>query len=520
MGHLKDILDSIDDLSKGADEISKEISDIGKPSKSIARKASDGVLQFPVLVSSSIDVDTAQMVAKALERNYATFAQIVFSMSPTLKYHDGVNATDYLKQFHQNNPSIFTLEIEVEENANTLLNEATEYFKVKHNGFEILSAVYEGSTSKLVADNKEQMFDLLEHLRCDILNRKYTPKSDIIYNFKNKALNEQYNSIIMEAPNRPGHNSRNSGNNRYDNRDFKKRIEQIKDRQHRDEQEKLRREFDAAEREKDRAFRQAESEKDRKFRESEGKKTRNARYHEREEDRKNRRAEYGADLIVAKNMLTDNDVKKSNELIATTLHLVVKLVNDDNEYVGTMDFIVGIKAYMHLVKSNEMIKNMVSACTNNDKIFNFLRWTTGEISFFKDFLFNIKGIKNDISDLGNGASPWWTTLKHRRDLAKIGDRLWVKQGIMPNATIVMSAEEVEYIRTEYGYDLNNELFINKIMREYFLLGFVIVDSSAQLVHFYFDGDRDVQIVSFSGLEKANVNSERTFREMLKTMNRI
>lgn len=519
MGHLKDIIDSIDDLSKSASDISNDISDMYKSSASIAKRASDGVLQFPVLVSSSIDIDSAQMVAKALERNYATFAQIVFSMSPTLKYHDGVNATDYLKKFHQNNPNLFTLEIEVEENVTTLLNEATEYFKVKHDGFEILSAVYEGSTSKLVADNKEQMIDLLEHLRHDILNRKYTPKSDVIYNFKNKALNEHYNNIVMEAPRRPGHNSNNGGNT-YNGRDFKKRIEQLKDRQHRDEQEKLRREFDAAEKEKDRAFRQAESEKDRQFRESEGKKTRNARYHENENNRKARRSEYGADLIVAKNMLTDNDVKKSNELIATTLHLMVKLVNDDGEYVGTMDFIVGIKAYMHLVKSTEMIKNMVSACTNNDKIFNFIRWTTGEISFFKDFLFNIKGIKNDISDLGNGASPWWTTLKHRRDLAKIGDRIFAKQGIMPNATIVMSAEEVEYIRTEYGYDLTSELFINKIMKEYFLLGFVIVDSSAQLVHFHFDGDRDVQTVSFSGLEKANVNSERTFREMLKTMNRM
>jgi len=437
MGTLRDVLDAIGDLKKNASEVGRDVSKLKRSSSSISSRASEGILQFPVIVSSSIDVETAQMTSKALERNYATFAQVVFSMSPTLKYHDGVNATEYLRQFHQNNPNIFDIELNLEENAIRFLNESVNYMKIKDDSYEILSATYEGSTSTIRAQNKEQAIDLMEHVRHDILNRKYTPKSEVIYKFKDSAISEKHNKIVTEA---------------------------------------------------------SKDEDEYKF------------------DKKN--------IELFKNVLTDNDVKKSNELVATTLHLRIKLINDNGEYVGTMDFIVGIKAYMHLVKSSEMIKNMTSACVNNDKIFNFLRWTTGEISFFKDFLFNVKEIKSDISDMSKGASSWWTTLKHRKALSTIGNSVLSKKGIIPNATIVISAEEVEYIRTEYGYDLKDIQFINKIMREYFLLGFVIVDSSAQLVHFYFDKDRDVQTVSFSALEKTNVNSERTFREMLKTMNRI
>lgn len=456
MGSLKDILDTIDDTLMDLKSVSKDVVSTARNSKgsSLSSRASEGVLQFPVIVSSSIDIDTAQMVSKALERNYATFAQLVFSMSPTLRYHENVSGVEYLNKFHQNNPNLLDIKIDLKESVTVSLNESVDYDKFETDQYVVLSAIYEGATGTIVANNKEQAIDLMEHVRHDVLNKKYTPKSDIIYNFKDKKLNEKYNNIVTEDL--------------------------------------------AAD----------------KFKYQKEKDAKDFEYKKKQDNIRN------TSTTLFKDVLKDNDVKKSNELIATTLHLTVKLVNDQNEFVGTMDFIIGIKAYMHLVKSNEMIKNMVSACVNNDKIFNFLRWTTGEISFFKDFVFNIKGIKNDISDMGRGGSHWWTTLKNRQQLAKIGSSILSKNGVIPNATIVISAEEVEYIRTEYGYDLKNKYFMDKIMKEYFLLGFVIVDSSAQLVHFLFDGDTDTQTVSFSGLEKANVNSERTFREMLKTMNRI
>lgn len=460
MGTLLTIYDQLKDIVATGKDIGKQVYDLSGKYKhsSIAMKAAEGTLQFPIIVSDSIDIETAQMVTKALERNYATFAQTVFSMSPTMTYNQDMTAADYLRQFHQNQPKM----------ADLIFKEAAEHYNVFFDeNVAFMGAVYETATRRLVADNKEQLIDLMESLRSDILNNKVIPRDTTIYNFKNQNLNAKYNSIVKEAD------------------------DNLSERKFQYTKEKDAKDFD---------YRQSKDANDFDYK----------KYQDSLRTRS---------IDLSQNMLKDNDVKKANELIATTLHVRVRLVNKNEQDVGIVDFIVGIKGIMHPVKSSEMIVNMVSACRNNDKIFNFLRWTTGEISFFKDFLFNIEGVKKDIYDQSKGASPWWIALKRRKELATYSKGKG-KGSVLPNATIVISAEEAAFIESEYGYDLHNKIFISKIMNQYFLLGFVIVDSASQIVHFLFDGDSDFQSVTFSALERAGSNDERKFKEMLKAINRV
>ena len=188
--------------------------------------------------------------------------------------------------------------------------------------------------------------------------------------------------------------------------------------------------------------------------------------------------------------------------------------------MGIVDFMVGIKCILHPIKSNDMITNMVNACRNDNTVFNFLRWTTGEISFFRDFLLNINEIETDVTAYRSGSSPWWSALKRRKSMSRLRDSMFLGKRILPNATIVISAEEVEFIKSEYGYDLYNPIFFNKIMNHYFLLGFVIVDNSSQIAHFLFEDQINFQTVTFSALEKSSVNDERKFKEMLKVVKRV
>ena len=73
------------------------------------------------------------------------------------------------------------------------------------------------------------------------------------------------------------------------------------------------------------------------------------------------------------------------------------------------------------------------------------------------------------------------------------------------------------LKEAYGVDLMNPTAIKKLMKTFFLLGFVIVDDSQELCHFIFDGDNNYQVVSFSGLEKEN-NSKNDFKEIYKLIN--
>lgn len=437
MGTLRDIIDIGKDMIKNGEM--KSMFNNKAQSRSLSKKASEGTVQFPVIISSSMDIETAQNISKALERNYATFVQIVFSMDPTLSVTDGKSAADYIMKFHQNMNSKFN---DVYDIGKVMGESAT---LLENDEFIILSGIYEGSTTRIVANNKEQLINLMDHVRHDILDHKYVPKLETMYNFKNPELNHKYNSMRFEPVSEAVNTKRPGGITTADPKvsDF------------------------------------------------------------------------------SRNMLTDNDVKKSNELIATTLHIRIKLLNKDGINASTIDFIIGVKAIMHVVRSDDMVENMVSVCKNDNVVFNFLRWTTGEISFFKDLLFNINSTKADVYRASHGSSPWWLALKRRRSLAKVTDaNIFTKKRILPNATIVISEEEVEMIKSEFGYDLHNPIFVDRIMSSYFLLGFVIVDSSAQIAHFKFDGQDDFQSVTFSALEKANTSDERKFKEMLKVINRI
>ena len=214
--------------------------------------------------------------------------------------------------------------------------------------------------------------------------------------------------------------------------------------------------------------------------------------------------------------MSDNDCKKANELVPTTLALSLN-VKDKGSFGGTVNFVLGIKAIMHPVSSSDVIKNMVYACKNSNKFFNFIRWTTGEISFLKDFVLHLDQIKSDAVSRTSGASSWWGALKRRKAVARTKRLLPTGKQIMPNATVVITIEELNAIKVEHGFDLMDPGMMRKIMNEYFLLAFVIVDTSQEIAYFMFDGQNEPQAMSFQGLEKEN-NNKNDFKEIYKMIN--
>lgn len=496
MGLFLDIATLVKDIVTAADEghFDKDgnaLNNLKARSKrysSISHRATEGTLQFPVLISSSIDIETAQNISKALERNYSTFAQIAFSHTPTDTWNKGWSSADYLRNFHQNTG----IKTDRHDLANAINHLMDSYNVYEDDRIVVFSATYESATTSIQASNKEQLFDVMEHVRHDILNNKYTPKAEVIYNFRDQGLNQKYNSIMREA---------SDINKMKGASDAElKRLQAIHGARQDAANYKLNRDKFRHSKSRDQANDQFNKDK---FEYSKGQDKLSAR-----------------SVDLNRDMLRDNDVKKSNELVATTLHVRIRLVNKKDEDMGVVDFIVGIKCILHPIKSNDMITNMVNACRNDNTVFNFLRWTTGEISFFRDFLLNINEIETDVTSYRTGASPWWSALKRRKSMSRFKDTMFINKRILPNATIVISAEEAEFIKSEYGYDLYNPVFFNKIMNHYFLLGFVIVDNSSQIAHFLFEDQTNFQTVTFSALEKSSVNDERKFKEMLKVVNRV
>lgn len=226
---------------------------------------------------------------------------------------------------------------------------------------------------------------------------------------------------------------------------------------------------------------------------------------------------YTGDLV-PRDSLMDNDIKKSNELVPSLLHVKVK--QSLSTGVTAVDFILGVKATIHPVTANDMIHNLTKVALKKSDFFNFLRWTTGEISLIKDIILGLNEAKDNLRDqYDKKASSWWNLLRNEKTIRRYNK--WSRQTpILPNATIVISQEERDYLKANIKYDLLDESTARKFIQELGLLQLVVVDVSTELAHFMIDGQSHFQVYTFSALERENGNSEKQFKNILKAVNKL
>ena len=475
MGKLSDVLQSMRNM-KGFVSDAREIKNAGMKEisqRSLARQSSAATLQFPVVISKAITLETAQTVTKALERQYAIFVQMVISLNPYLDLSKD-SIPSYLGKIHQNNPNVLDL-----------LNEScTSVYSDEAYELYVLMSINEGCNGQVLKSNAEQMFSVEEFLNPNRVNDLYKPKT-ITRSVAESSLDYfcKKNHIVMEDV----YSDIDAAKDQVD----LKKIELKNKIKNQSQEDMIKALGDEEKQKREDAMQRA------KF----------------NHDIAKAQAEYRTKTQVK---LADNDVKKANELVPTTLSVSLQ-VKDGQSFGGITNFVLGIKGLMHPVNSNDMISNLVDGFKSGNKFFNFIRWTTGEISFLKDLLFNVNGIKEDvIKKHTKGNSHWWSTLKRRRTLAKMKN-VFGGSKILPNVSIVCSMEEVAEMQDVYGMDLMEPKTVRRMMDRYFLLGFVVVDEAQELCHFIFDGENNYQTLSFKGLEKEN-NNKNEFKEIYKMIN--
>jgi hypothetical protein len=528
MGLLKDIADVINDLKNdikdmGSMEYAKRLR-----GSSIARKGAEGTLQFPVIVSRSLSIDDAMMICKALERQYASFTQIALSLNPYLDLSRDKDISSYLKNFHQNSGGRFNTI------GDLLMENSYSFMSNENDDIGAMFFINEGANPYVIKNNNDQMFSCMDYINENCLNNLYKPTTPKL-NFKNPDLNDFYNNrlfdednIVMEAKhkkntkiknwNLPGRNN----NNNVTSVNTSTPVEPTFDKNYSGPEPM----FDIPEPERIIDYDPAAGISDpvnADVNDREARQRINDLRQANQDKYRRNRDKLMDDRFEIQNMgntqvrMTDNDCKKANEMVPTTLAVSVN-VKDNGNFGGTVNFVIGIKTILHPVGSDEMVRNVVNGCRHTNKFFNFIRWTTGELTFIKDFVLNMDEIKDDVVNrMSAKESGWWTVLKHRKKAARAKKLLPIGKEILPNSTIVMSLDEVEMIKSEYGFDLSDPNMMIKLMREYFLLAFVIVDPAQELATFMYDGQNQPQVMSYSGLEREN-NNKNDFKEIYKMIN--
>lgn len=221
--------------------------------------------------------------------------------------------------------------------------------------------------------------------------------------------------------------------------------------------------------------------------------------------------------------ILDSDIKKANELVPTTMVVNFKYVNPETgRAVPLENIVIGVKARLVPVTADDIINHILTKLNDKNFVTQLIRATTREISFFKDFILAIDNAK--IEALANSkrgsANPMWKVLERRAKMSRLKRFVGIK-GNNANAitTLVISQEEVDYVRKNYGVDFNSIKAINTILDAYNLMGFVIVDESLEVAKFLFDTGEDMfETLAFSTLEKEA--SDNSYKKIVNLMSKI
>ena len=469
MGPLKKVL-SLMDLD--FDELKRGISGTSstgfKMNSNIAKEAKGLTAVFPVLVSESVSVEQAQMIAKAAERKYVTMFQMLFAAS---QITDAKSAQSYLKKFHNNITSSLDLSDmtvdDVIDFANKLDEEVQTTALTNARITEATKAVLED-----LAFNENYTKVLAENLNPVSLN-----------NYKVKTVFGDYKATQVSEANDDYYTVEDrSDSTEWEGRDdnngnvYKQRTNTT-----------TRRTPITA---RDRAA----TLKD-----------------------KNATLKDKADII-SKQIVT-TDIKKANE--ATPSLMIINFVTQadgkDNEIVNTA--VIGVKCVIHYIPSSEMMNRMVLKNTDRRGLLNFIRATTGEIQFFRDFLFAIDRAKIDaVAKTNKGSnSRIWKMLEIRANRSKMNTTARADNAACAAITmLVLSKAEVDIIKQSYRLDLSKASTMLSVMKGYNFIGVAVIDEVNEKVDFlYDDGTKNFETISFMSLEREQGAGE--YKKMINTL---
>lgn len=215
-----------------------------------------------------------------------------------------------------------------------------------------------------------------------------------------------------------------------------------------------------------------------------------------------------------------SDIEKANEAVPSLM-----IINFRTKFKGTSPTIntavIGVKAMIHYVSSEDMINKVMLKNSDKNGLFNFIRATTREISFFKDFLFAVDRAKVDaLSKTGKGSSSnIWKLLELRANEAKRKKSLLSKNASCSAiATIVITKAEVELIKKYHRIDISKAGTLKSIMRGYSIMCAAIIDDAVEKVDFLWDdGSQGFETYSFSSLEREE--SSGMYKKVINMINK-
>jgi hypothetical protein len=426
---------------------------------SISRYSKNMIMSFPLLCDSTIPLDTAMMISKANERNITNMLQLLFaSINLNFKEKQNVSGADIINSFYKDiDPNMDINDfIDLLDKISGVDNPATYYAKM--------------ATNEAVQDLMNK-FRAEKTFKMDSINEKslndYTVNNVSGRTFVKEAISKS--SSVMYGQDDDYYKANDLAN-------------KIRGQEHREEED--------------------------------AKKNKGETYDQKTKDQL-------ALNDLNKNRLAAVDVKKVNELEPTLMVINYNtLSNDGKSVIDRKSFLAGIKSRMVPMESIDIVERFVSKDRNKLSLKNLIRATTGEISFWKDFVLSLSKLKLDAKNASKRGplAQYWAILEKRANKNNLRKLQRSGNDGAAITTIVVSQDTVNYMKNAYKFDLEVVANAKMIMDSYNLLGLIITDEATESIKSIYDGYNEFEVLAFSSLERDL--SDKNYRKVINLINQV
>lgn len=487
-GPLRDIIDSLSNYmtvtKKASDK--KDVNADKYLKGSISNYTKDLIMTFPTMCDSSLPASTASMISKANERNIVAMLEMLFA---SIQFN-GSNGADILATVHKNISSNIAMDDYIDALGD--LYEKSKDGKLFEN-----SADLERAAKKLTQLLKEQNFSF------PVNSLNETSVNDFVVN---NGANGQI--VVTEKL-----SSDKKHQYKYDKKRYDSTTSDVGGKGDQFTKNTFAKD-DAEIKISDELRKQRKEERD-----IESDKIKNDKANS---DILRNQIQNSADQVASLGrMLIDQDVKKCNELTPTLMVVRYNEQNPDGTIYDSKAFVAGVKSRLIPVDATDIIERLISKNKTKVSFLNFIRATTGEIGFVKDFLLGIKQAKIDAKNAAKRgyAARMWRVLENR-SIKNNWNKINKKGNDASSITVlVVNQETVNLMRKEYDFDLEQVKNAKLIMDSYNLLGIVICDESLEVAKFLYAGNDSFEHQAYSFLEREeNGNSYKKVINLISKMN--
>ena len=232
----------------------------------------------------------------------------------------------------------------------------------------------------------------------------------------------------------------------------------------------------------------------------------------------------------APQQIDETKLNKLNTMKPLMMVVNLNVMDKDGGLSQPVEYMVGVKTHCRIIDSDTLPEVVKYPVQEMDKVARKAKWKAGELKFFKDILFDVKGKKQTAVDSQDPKRKWYRRLyqlSHMQGDSHVARNLTGKtlaggsKGLIPNTTLIITQNDVDRIEDVTGIDIMKPSNAIGFCKELFMMGLVVIDQDSSSIKLLFpDINNDFEVQSLAAVEKQIAQLDTTgvtTRELFKTL---